>query len=270
MEHLKFYLYRHIRLDKNEPFYIGIGTKSDKTILSFNKEYSRAFNKSTRNKIWKNIINKSNYFVEILLESNDYEFILQKEIEFIKLYGRINLKTGCLSNLTDGGEGGNGQIMSIEARSKISINNKGKFISPKHRTQISDTLKFNYKSGLLLPTYKKVYVYDDTGNFLSCEDNLKMTSIRYNCSIRGIIDVAIGNCLQNKKLRFYYEDKGLKIEKLFIDKTKTSIKVKRIIDNKIFDSIKSAAKEINSTLSGLAKAIKEKRTCKGFYFEYMR
>lgn len=24
----KYYLYRHIRNDKNEPFYIGVGTKS--------------------------------------------------------------------------------------------------------------------------------------------------------------------------------------------------------------------------------------------------
>lgn len=26
----KYYLYRHIRLDKNEPFYIGIGSRSEK------------------------------------------------------------------------------------------------------------------------------------------------------------------------------------------------------------------------------------------------
>ena len=25
MEEIKYYLYRHIRLDKDEPFYIGIG-----------------------------------------------------------------------------------------------------------------------------------------------------------------------------------------------------------------------------------------------------
>ena len=37
------YLYRHIRLDKNEPFYIGIGTKKENTKFnSIKSEYSRA------------------------------------------------------------------------------------------------------------------------------------------------------------------------------------------------------------------------------------
>lgn len=40
----KYYVYRHIRLDKNEPFYIGVGTKTDnKVFTSFKQEFSRAF-----------------------------------------------------------------------------------------------------------------------------------------------------------------------------------------------------------------------------------
>ena len=36
----KYYLYRHIRLDKNEPFYIGIGTKKEsKAKIKFNKKF---------------------------------------------------------------------------------------------------------------------------------------------------------------------------------------------------------------------------------------
>lgn len=33
----KYYLYRHIRLDKNQPFYIGIGTKPNWNGSDFNK-----------------------------------------------------------------------------------------------------------------------------------------------------------------------------------------------------------------------------------------
>jgi hypothetical protein len=33
-----------------------------------------------------------------------WEQACEKEIEFIKLYGRIDLGTGCLANLTDGGD----------------------------------------------------------------------------------------------------------------------------------------------------------------------
>lgn len=39
------YLYRHIRLDKNQPFYIGISNVDD--------DYKRAYKRSCRNKYWK-------------------------------------------------------------------------------------------------------------------------------------------------------------------------------------------------------------------------
>lgn len=96
----KYYLYRHVRLDIDKPFYIGIGTKSKK-----GNPYYRSVSKEKRNLIWKNIVNKTEYEVEIILESNDYNFIKEKEVEFIKLYGRKDLKTGILSNMTSGGEG---------------------------------------------------------------------------------------------------------------------------------------------------------------------
>jgi len=112
------YLYRHIRLDKNEPFYIGIGEDSSKFI----NKYRRAYIKSDRNIVWKRITNKTSYKVEILLDDLTWEEACQKEIEFIKLYGRINIKTGILANLTDGGEGLSN--ISLESREKISKGNK--------------------------------------------------------------------------------------------------------------------------------------------------
>ena len=101
---MHYYLYRHIRLDNNEPFYIGIGKKfSPDKIWKHNTEYARAYEKSKRSKFWKNIVSKTDYKVEILLESNDKEFICQKEIEFIKLYGRRFNNTGTLVNFDEGG-----------------------------------------------------------------------------------------------------------------------------------------------------------------------
>jgi len=103
-----YYIYRHVRLDKNEPFYIGIGKKKhyDYSKPCMSNDYSRAFSKKGRNTYWKNIVNKSagKYNVEILLESNDYVFIKRKELEFIDLYKR-NCDGGILSNMTMGGEG---------------------------------------------------------------------------------------------------------------------------------------------------------------------
>lgn len=88
-----YYLYRHIRLDTNQVFYIGIGCGR------------RAYTKHSRNKHWQSITNKTSYTIQIMLESFDRNFIVSKEIEFIALYGRKDLGKGTLCNFTDGGEG---------------------------------------------------------------------------------------------------------------------------------------------------------------------
>lgn len=116
----KYYLYRHIRLDKNEPFYIGIGTLNPKRKgIKDSCLYQRAYQKGGRGDIWNKITNKTKYEVEVIFSSNDYDFIKQKEIEFIKLYGRKNLGTGILANLTDGGEGMHGYVFTKEHKEKI-------------------------------------------------------------------------------------------------------------------------------------------------------
>ena len=91
-------MYRHIRLDKNEPFYIGIGTVQ--IIKGKYYYYQRAKERSNRNNLWYKIVNKTEYNIEILYETNDFDIICDKEKEFIKLYGRIDLGTGTLCNLT--------------------------------------------------------------------------------------------------------------------------------------------------------------------------
>jgi hypothetical protein len=95
-----YYLYRHIRLDKNEPFYIGIGKKS---ALPKVYKYQRSHDKINRNKFWKRIVAKTAYEIEILYESESFDIIASKEIEFIKLYGRRDLRLGTLCNLNNGG-----------------------------------------------------------------------------------------------------------------------------------------------------------------------
>jgi hypothetical protein len=105
------YLYRHIRLDKNEVFYIGIGKELD---------YGRAYDKSERSKHWKNIVSTTNYKVDIMLENLSWDEACIKEKEFINLYGRKDLQKGSLCNFTDGGEGAFGRILSQESKQKIS------------------------------------------------------------------------------------------------------------------------------------------------------
>jgi hypothetical protein len=123
------YLYRHIRLDKNIPFYIGIGVDNN---------YYRSKSKKSRNDHWNKIVNKTDYDVEILFEHDDYNFIKEKEIEFIKLHGRSDLGLGSLCNLTNGGDGCLGLIHSDEAKIKMSIPNRGKVISKEQRRKVSE------------------------------------------------------------------------------------------------------------------------------------
>jgi len=108
------YLYRHIRLDKNEPFYIGIGSDDN---------YDRANSKNSRNPHWTNITNITDYEIDIMLEDLSWEQACKKEREFIAFYGRKDLGLGTLSNLTDGGEGlSNPSNDTIETISK-SVSN---------------------------------------------------------------------------------------------------------------------------------------------------
>ena len=161
------YLYRHIRLDKEEPFYIGIGSDDS---------YKRANEKSRRSTHWKNIVKKSGYEVEILLSNLTWEEACKKEKEFIALYGRINLNQGTLCNMTDGGEGiinpsketrdkkrnsmigknlgaSNG-MKKLENRIKVSNSRKGRFIGKE--SSVSKSVNCYDLSGNLLATYNSI------------------------------------------------------------------------------------------------------------------
>jgi hypothetical protein len=140
------YIYRHIRLDQNQPFYIGIGSDT---------LYKRAHSSKDRNNHWKNI-SKKGYRVEIVLDNLTWKEALEKEREFISLYGRSDLKKGSLCNLTDGGEGFVGLIFSPEHKEKISKNN-AKFWLGKKRPELSAlTIKMNKERVVTKETKEKM------------------------------------------------------------------------------------------------------------------
>lgn len=155
----KYYVYRHIRPDKKEVFYIGLGCYQKKG------KYNRAGTTKNRNRHWLNIVNLCNgiFEVQILCDNLTKEEAVSKECEFIKLYGRVDLHTGTLCNLTDGGEGVNG--LSEESKRKIGNANRGvksamfgKKQSPewieKMRLRMTGINNPNY--GKPLPEYQKV------------------------------------------------------------------------------------------------------------------
>jgi hypothetical protein len=162
------YLYRHIRLDKNEPFYIGIGSDS------YGK-YKRAKEKCGRSGLWNKIAKKTDYKIDIILDDIDFEYAKLKEIEFISLYGRINTNTGILANMTDGGDGVLGLILSEGTRDIISTK-----------------LKEKYKNGELLPNktaFKKGQESWNKGKETSVETREKLSLIRKSKYKNGSLSV---------------------------------------------------------------------------------
>jgi hypothetical protein len=113
------YVYRHIRLDKNEPFYIGIGSDND-------GKYTRANRKTQRGKYWTNIVKKTEYVVEIIEDDLTWNDAIIKEMWWINFYGRIDNKKGPLINHTDGGDGMIGWRPSEETLKHLSNVRKGR------------------------------------------------------------------------------------------------------------------------------------------------
>ena len=64
------YLYRHIRPDKNEVFYVGVGSNTTR----------RAWERRKRNQMWNNVVNKVGSFeVDMILNYLTEEQAEEKE-----------------------------------------------------------------------------------------------------------------------------------------------------------------------------------------------
>lgn len=154
-------VYRHIRLDKNEPFYIGIGEKKN-----------RAHTKHGRNEFWNKIIKKTNYRIDILFDDLTWEEAQEKEKEFISIYGRRDLGTGILVNLTDGGENppkmfghkfNLGRKQSTTTRKKRSESMMGRTFSEETIKLKSDIAKKNGQK----PSFKGFNHSEETKKIMS-------------------------------------------------------------------------------------------------------
>lgn len=176
------YVYRHIREDKNVPFYIGVGT---------DKNYKRAFTEKGRTDSWKAIIKVTAYEVEVIIDNLSFEEAQQKEREFIALYGKMS-KGGLLCNKRDGGDPCPFGKPSPKKGIKIEMRGEkhpmfGKTHSDelKQRWQISRKGVVPWNKGVTLENKEshamvlfnkaksiRVYQYDLNNNFINSYDSL--------------------------------------------------------------------------------------------------
>lgn len=94
-----YFVYRHIRVDNGETFYVGCG-KRPKVIKNTKSYYSRAYQIGIRRSIeWNEIHKQTDFTVDILFETTDKKTAYAKEAEYIKLYGRKCTGEGTLVNI---------------------------------------------------------------------------------------------------------------------------------------------------------------------------
>lgn len=150
-------IYQHIRLDTNEVFYVGIGY------------IVRSKSKNHRNKHWLNIVKNTEYEIQVLKTKITWEEAVELEKILISWYGRRDLNTGSLVNLTDGGEGSYGRVTTIETRLKMSeilkgksIGDKNPFYGRKHTDKTKLKLR-NYRLNTTVPLLCKKIINTETG-----------------------------------------------------------------------------------------------------------
>lgn len=129
---------------KYQPFYVGKG-RNKRERIHLSPCLMKA--KTYKNSIIKNIISKTGEepIHYRIFEDLTNEEAIKIEIEFIKFFGRLDNKTGILTNGTDGGDGANN--FSSEVLKKIG--------NPK----------------------KKVYQYDLEGNFIKEWESMSSVNI---------------------------------------------------------------------------------------------
>lgn len=228
------YVYRHIRLDKNEPFYIGIGTS---------EYYNRAYRHKNRSDLWKRIATKGGYEVEILMDNLSWEEAKEKEKEFIKLYGRIDKKTGCLANMTDGGDGAINAVISESHRKAVAEANKKRVFTEEDRRKISER---------------------HTGRVKSEESRLKLSN-----SLKNSEKFKQACKLNSEKFKGF---KHTEETKLHLSKIK-KIKVVQLDLNgdliKVWDGASDVERELKIHSGNIAKCCKNKiKEAGGFKWQY--
>lgn len=223
-------VYRHVTSDTNKVFYVGIGTKS------------RPFTKSKRSAYWQNITKKHGYRIEIIAEDLLFEDAVELEEFLISIYGRLDIKTGCLCNLTDGGEGTTN--VTQEAREKISASRKG-----------VRNLPIDYKA--TQETCKKI---SDARKGKTSTFKGKFHTEKNKALIR-----------EKRKLQTFNKETLLKkSEAVKGGKNPFSRKAINIETNEIFDTIKEAADSISIARTYLSSMLsgKLKNTTKILYYEH--
>jgi len=228
----EFYTYAYLREDKT-PYYIGKGKHNHKT----NQKYSRAYCGNH----WVPIPPKQRI---IILKDDIYENdAFKHEIYMISIFGRKDLNTGILLNLTNGGEGFSGFKHSDEYKKNVSIRMK-KWMS----------LHFS-------PTYDKFLLLNVSGENHIVDDGLRPFCKEKNIPFDGMRRRKNRGFDTPTKCGWYYfnitdktEEEIQNIKKQFFLKYQNRFNTK-LKNLEIPSNIEIAQKSINITFNIIEKKI---------------
>lgn len=205
----EYYVYEWIRLDTNEPFYVGKGHGNRWKTLS------------KRNSRFENIINKHDVTVNILFVCTDEQIALDVECWYINEYKYVIGYD--LTNVTDGGEGcalvgennpryGKGYLISgenhpfygkhqsEEFKKRLSEMSKGEG-NNMYGKQHSDETK--RKIGMACPNRKPVKCIELDMEFISLAECVKYMRGVYNISFNAN---SLKKYLRGKYKKDYYKE----------------------------------------------------------------
>jgi len=237
----KYYIYFHFNTIKKEIFYVGKGYGR------------RASVKINRNKFWENTAKKYKYeilFPHINLTEKE---AIELEIYYINHIGRRDLNKGTLVNLTDGGEGSSGYIMTDEHKQNIQKKLIGRVFSEEH-------IKNNIKSKIGKKRSKEICENISIGR----KNRIITKEEREKLVLAGKMSTGRKHSSETKK--------KISESNILAKKEKEKPVIQLNLDNEIiktFKSLSSAAKQTKLDKSRISKCCHgEAKTTGGFKWKF--
>ena len=131
---MEFFVYVHKRNNDGRIFYVGKGCRY------------RHHSKWARTAYWHNIVNKYGYTAEIVKNNLTQDEAYALEIKLIKKYKHLGL-----CNLTDGGDGARGALVSEDTRAK----HRRRLANPQLKEHLRQKAIARYKDPDFLAAHKK-------------------------------------------------------------------------------------------------------------------
>lgn len=270
------YIYTHIRLDKNEVFYVGIGSDT---------EYRRAYSSYERNRYWNFITNKTDYEVKIIEDDLSWDTACDREKYWISYYGRKDLKEGNLCNLTDGGEGSIGYVKPLKVREQHSktISGKNNPMYGKSHTDKTRELISKNRSGINYGIPRPDEVKNKISNTLKGReftDEHKEKLSQANKNRKVLTCPHCGKSSTHNMKRYHFDNCKTINDNVANERYKTGRwkGYLKVIDNdeneKIYNSATEAAREMKTDVHNILEHAENSTTYsrgmyKGYKFEFI-